>query len=161
MNTRTKSHSRTRKPSAAPSRRPDSPPLPTPGTAEGDEQTVDDDLARQSSGSPQGDLEGEAAEFQREIKGGGGPDPRVLPFGMQETREVDVRDVGKEKDDDTFSPMAIGAPDADPLPGNDNPTGMQTGHGPLNQEGQGNRQDDETAELEEIEPNIDPYQSPR
>lgn len=158
MNTRTKTHPRTHKRPPAPSRRSDRPPLAAPGTPDADDEQA---LGIPKEGSPQGDLEGEAAEFQRQVQEGGNPNPRVLPFGMQETREVDIRDVKKDPDDDTFSPMAIGAPDTDPMPGVDNPTGVQTGHGPLNQEGQGNRQDDETAELEEIEPNLDPYKSPR
>ena len=157
MNARTKTHSRTHRRPPAPARRSDRPPLAAPGANETPEQK----LGIPRAGSPQGDLEGEAAEFQREVREGGDADPRVLPFGMQRTREVDIREIKKEPDDDTFSPMAIGAPDTEPLPGVDNPTGVQTGHGPLNQEGQGNRQDDEIAELEDIEPNIDPYRSPR
>jgi len=52
----------------------------------------------------------------------------------------------------TFTPMETGQPDQDPVPGSGNPAGAQGGLGPLNQEGEGNRQNDELAELEQIEP---------
>jgi hypothetical protein len=54
----------------------------------------------------------------------------------------------------TFSPMATGQPDQDRVPGSDNPAGAQGGLGPLNQEGEGERQNDELAELEQIEPDL-------
>jgi hypothetical protein len=48
--------------------------------------------------------------------------------------------------------METGQPDQDFVPGIDNPQGVQGGHGPLNQEGEGERQNDQLAELEQIEP---------
>ena len=54
----------------------------------------------------------------------------------------------------TFSPMETGQPDQDRVPGSDNLAGAQGGLGPLNQEGEGERQNDELAELEQIEPNL-------
>jgi hypothetical protein len=53
-----------------------------------------------------------------------------------------------------FTPMETGEPDQNPQPDSDNPQAMQGGSGPLGQEGEGNRQSDELAELEEIEPDI-------
>ena len=83
------------------------------------------------------------------------------PLGLQKTREVDIRDVQRDADDDTFSEDAIGGLDPDDVAGQDNPEGTQTGRGPLNQDEQGNRQNDEADELESVEPDIDPFKSPR
>ena len=54
----------------------------------------------------------------------------------------------------TFTAMETGQPDQDFVPGIDNPQGVQGGRGPLNQEGEGERQNDQLAELEQIEPEI-------
>jgi hypothetical protein len=54
-----------------------------------------------------------------------------------------------------FTPGELGAPEQEYEPGADNPQGMQTGTGPLGQQGQGNRQENELANLESVEPNID------
>jgi hypothetical protein len=48
--------------------------------------------------------------------------------------------------------METGQSDVDRAPGIDNPTGAQGGLGPLNQEGEGERQNDELAALEGTEP---------
>jgi hypothetical protein len=70
-------------------------------------------------------------------------EPATLPLGMQPTREVRAEDIEKEQDDDTFSPKA-------------------TGSAPRDQNEQGNRQSDEAAELEGLEPDLeDRYRSPR
>jgi len=53
-----------------------------------------------------------------------------------------------------FTPMETGQPDQDDVPGSDNPAGAQGGLGPLNQEGEGERQNDELAELEQIKPDL-------
>jgi hypothetical protein len=52
----------------------------------------------------------------------------------------------------TFTAMETGQPDQDFTPGINNPQGVQGGRGPLNQEGEGERQNDQLAELEQIEP---------
>jgi len=54
----------------------------------------------------------------------------------------------------TYSPMETGQPDQERVPGIDNPAGAQGGLGPTNQEGEGDRQNDQLAELEQIEPNL-------
>jgi len=53
---------------------------------------------------------------------------------------------------DTFSPMEIGQPDTDNVPDINNPQAVQGGLGPLNEDGEGDRQNDQIAELEQIEP---------
>jgi len=65
-----------------------------------------------------------------------------------------ARAVGKkaEDEDDTFTPMETGQPDADPVADIDNPTGAAGGLGPMNQEGEGERQNDQLAALEATEP---------
>lgn len=89
-------------------------------------------------------------------------DSGALPIGMQKTREVSVDEIEKEEDEDTFSPMGTGRVDTDEIPDIHNPAGVQGGRGPLNQEGEGNRQNDEAAELEEIEPDLEKrFKSPR
>jgi len=60
--------------------------------------------------------------------------------------------VRKEPEDNTFTPMETGQPDADPVPDIDNPTGAAGGLGPMNQEGEGERQNDQLAALESSEP---------
>ena len=75
-----------------------------------------------------------------------------LPLGMQKTHEVSKSSLPKEVETNTFTPMETGQPDQDQIPGFDNPQGVQGGRGPLNQEGEGERQNDQLAELEQIEP---------
>jgi len=53
---------------------------------------------------------------------------------------------------DAFSPMEIGQPDTDNVPDINNPQAVQGGLGPLNMDGEGDRQNDQIAELEQIEP---------
>ncbi len=60
--------------------------------------------------------------------------------------------VAKDADDNTFTPMETGQPDADPVPDIDNPTGAAGGLGPMNQEGEGERQNDQLAALEITDP---------
>jgi hypothetical protein len=62
-------------------------------------------------------------------------------------------EMGTERE--TYTPMETGQPDQDIVPGMGNPRAAQGGLGPLNQEGEGNRQNDELAELENIEPSDD------
>ena len=75
-----------------------------------------------------------------------------LPLGMQKTHEVSKSSLPKEVEINTFTPMETGQPDQDQVPGFDNPQGVQGGRGPLNQEGEGERQNNQLAELEQIEP---------
>jgi len=79
-----------------------------------------------------------------------------LPFGMQKTREVRKSDLPSDNSEksELFTPMETGQPDADAVPDLNNPQAVQGGRGPLNQEGEGERQNSQLAELEEIEPNI-------
>jgi len=60
----------------------------------------------------------------------------------------------KPQDQGAFTPGELGEPDQAAEPGADNPQAMQGGQGPLSQDGQGNRQNDEFEELEKIEPDI-------
>ena len=70
-------------------------------------------------------------------------EPEILPPGMQRTREVPIEQVTRAEDRDTYSKRA-------------------TGSAPHDQAEQGNRQADETAELEQVEPDLeDRYRSPR
>jgi hypothetical protein len=73
-------------------------------------------------------------------------------MGMQKTHEVTRSSHGEEKPDNVFTPMETGQPDVDRVPDIDNPGGAQGGLGPLNQEGEGERQNDELAALEQTEP---------
>jgi hypothetical protein len=75
-----------------------------------------------------------------------------LPLGMQKTHEVARSGLPKVKQQDVYTPMETGQPDQDPVPGSQNPQGAQGGLGPLNQEGEGERQNDQLAALEQIEP---------
>jgi hypothetical protein len=75
-----------------------------------------------------------------------------LPIGMQPTHQIAKSHLVKEASENTFTAMETGQPDQDFVPGIDNPQGVQGGHGPLNQEGEGERQNDQLAELEQIEP---------
>ena len=75
-----------------------------------------------------------------------------VPIGMQKTREVSQSRLRKKVTDNTFTPMETGQPDEDQVPDSDNPLAVQGGLGPLNEEGEGERQNDQLAELEQIEP---------
>jgi len=75
-----------------------------------------------------------------------------VPIGMQKTREVLKSHLRKKATDNTFTPMETGQPDEDQVPDSDNPQAVQGGLGPLNEEGEGERQNDQLAELEQIEP---------
>ena len=74
------------------------------------------------------------------------------PVGMQKTHEVCRAHLRKDETDNVFTPMETGQPDVDQVPDIKNPTGAQGGLGPLNQEGEGERQNDQLAALEETEP---------
>ena len=74
------------------------------------------------------------------------------PVGMQKTHEVSRAHLQKDESDNVFTPMETGQPDVDQVPDIKNPTGAQGGLGPLNQEGEGERQNDQLAALEETEP---------
>ena len=74
-----------------------------------------------------------------------------LPLGMQKTRVVSQSHIQEEEPQNTFTPMETGQPDEDNVPDYDNPQAVQGGQGPLNQEGEGERQNDQLAELEQIE----------
>jgi hypothetical protein len=54
----------------------------------------------------------------------------------------------------TYSPKEVGQPDTEKIPDINNPQGVQGGRGPLNEEGEGDRQNDQLDELEHIEPDI-------
>ena len=58
----------------------------------------------------------------------------------------------KKQPQDTYSPMEIGQPDTENVPDINNPQAVQGGMGPLNEDGEGDRQNDQIAELEQIEP---------
>ena len=75
-----------------------------------------------------------------------------IPLGMQKTQEVAKSRLPKEIPTNTFTPMEIGAPDTDRVPGLHNPLDAEDGLGPLNMDGEGERQNDQIAELEQIEP---------
>jgi hypothetical protein len=77
-----------------------------------------------------------------------------LPVGMQPTHVISKSRASKDTPHNTFTAMETGQPDQDFVPGINNPQGVQGGHGPLNQEGEGERQNDQLAELEQIEPEI-------
>jgi hypothetical protein len=65
------------------------------------------------------------------------------PWGDQEL-------YGKNRSEGTYTPQETGRVD-EPIPEPDNPQGVQSGRGPLGQEGEGDRQNDHLAELEEEE----------
>ena len=75
-----------------------------------------------------------------------------LPVGMQKTYEISKSRLPKESPTNTFSPKETGGPDADKVPDIRNPQAVQGGLGPTNQDGEGERQNDQLAELEQIEP---------
>jgi len=76
----------------------------------------------------------------------------VLPVGMQKTHLVFKSRIKDENPSNVFTPMETGQPDQSPVAGVLNPEGVQGGLGPLNQEGEGERQNDQLAALEQIEP---------
>jgi hypothetical protein len=78
----------------------------------------------------------------------------ALPLGMRKTRVVSKSRVRRPRASNVFTPMETGRPDADRLPGVLNPAAAQSGVGPLNQEGEGEKQNDDLAALEGIEPNL-------
>ncbi len=75
-----------------------------------------------------------------------------LPIGMQETWEIPAAETKWPSSSAAFTAMETGQPDTDPVADIKNPQGVQSGRGPTNQEGEGDRQNDELAELEQIEP---------
>lgn len=79
-----------------------------------------------------------------------------LPYGMQKTEEVPASEARwpQSSGANTYTPMGTGQPDQDPAADIDNPQGVQSGRGPLNEEGEGERQNDQLAELEQIEPKL-------
>jgi hypothetical protein len=82
-------------------------------------------------------------------------DLSILPIGMQKTRVRPKRASDQPVESKSFSPRETGQPDPTPAPDLKNPVGVQGGRGPMNQEGEGNRQNAELEELEQIEPTID------
>ena len=80
-----------------------------------------------------------------------------LAPGMSSTREVPksrVRRKLRRRAPNVFTPMETGAPDQDLVPGVRNPMAMQGGVGPMNQEGEGDRQNDDLDALERVEPDL-------
>ena len=78
-----------------------------------------------------------------------------LQPGMQRTREVNASEVAPtDEENNRFTPQELGQLDTDRVADVDNPLGVGALRGPLNQEGQGNRQDDELAELRDIDPDL-------
>ena len=75
-----------------------------------------------------------------------------VPIGMQKTQVVLKSHLRKKVPDNTFTSMETGQPDEAKVPDSDNPQAVQGGLGPLNEEGEGERQNDQLAELEQIEP---------
>ncbi len=81
------------------------------------------------------------------------PTATILPLGMEKTHEIPKsRLPAEEESENVFTPGETGQPDVTPVPDIQNPAGAQGGLGPMNQEGEGERQNDQLAALEEIEP---------
>ena len=81
----------------------------------------------------------------------------ALPPGMSSTREVPksrVRRKMARRSPNVFTPMETGAPDEEMVPDERNPIAAQGGVGPTNQEGEGDRQNDDLDALERIEPDL-------
>ena len=79
----------------------------------------------------------------------------TLPYGMQRTKEIPSAEARWPHSSRAgYTPMGTGQPDQDPAADIRNPQGVQGGRGPLNQEGEGDRQNSQLAELEEIEPKL-------
>ncbi len=76
---------------------------------------------------------------------------RVKIHGM---KQIYKRRGAEGEETETYTPMETGQPNHDLVPDIDNPAGVQGGRGPLNQEGEGDRQNDQLAELEEIKPDL-------
>ncbi len=64
------------------------------------------------------------------------------------------RQGGNTEIPERYTPMETGQPDQDAVQGSNNPAGAQGCLGPLNQEGEGDRQNDQLAELEQITPDL-------
>lgn len=80
-----------------------------------------------------------------------------LAPGMSPTSEVPrsrVRRKLKRRSPNTFTPMETGALDADMVPDERNPIAAHGGVGPMNQEGEGDRQNDDLDALERVEPDM-------
>jgi hypothetical protein len=80
-----------------------------------------------------------------------------LAPGMSATREVPMSRVRRKlrrRAANVFTPMETGALDQDLVPGARNPMAMQGGVGPMNQEGEGDRQNDDLDALERVEPDL-------
>ena len=71
---------------------------------------------------------------------------------LQKPRAISKGSISRKKPHHTFTPMKTGQPDPDQVPGIHNPQAVRGGLGPLNEEGEGDRQNDQLAELEQIEP---------
>src|SRR6267142_1855329 len=67
---------------------------------------------------------------------------------LQAVSKNDKPSYRNEKATGLFTADEIGQPDSDVKPDQDNPLGVQGGRGPLNEEGEGDRQNDQIAELE-------------
>ena len=76
------------------------------------------------------------------------------PVAVQRSYEVINPPQAPTKESKTYTPMETGQPNHDQVPDYNNPQAVQGGLGPLNQEGEGERQNDQLAELEQIEPDI-------
>ena len=61
----------------------------------------------------------------------------------------------KEAGAGAFDALQTGAPEQARIPGDRNPQAVQGGLGPLGLQGQGDRQNDSLAELQQVEPNLD------
>jgi hypothetical protein len=77
------------------------------------------------------------------------PQPETDRWGDNELLE------GRSESRGAFSPGVLGEPDRDPVLGAANAPRTGGDNGPLGQDGQGNRQADELAEMEQIEPDLD------
>jgi len=75
-----------------------------------------------------------------------------VAVGIHKTCVVSKSQLRKKAPANTFTPMETGQSDEDHVPDSDNPLAVQGGLGPLNEEGEGERQNDQLAELEQIEP---------
>ena len=71
---------------------------------------------------------------------------------MQKTRVVSQSSLQEEEPQNTFTPMETGQPGEDDVPDYDNPQAVQGGLGLLNQEGEGERHNDQLADMEQTEP---------
>ena len=80
---------------------------------------------------------------------------KALPGSSEEVRAgragvaLTDEEVNPTRSRAAYTPEELGAPEADDRETIVNPQGAQGGRGPLSQEGEGNRQNDELAELEQ------------